>query len=177
MVVIFIICFYLLMGCFMDSLSMILLTIPIFWPIVSDLDFTFVTMAELHAYRAEQAFASGVQLAPEMMQSIKAQIAAGAELSRDQIKALELRGVTKGALNRLNTEQLAIWFGVLVLIVVEVGLITPPVGMNLFVIHSMDKKTPIIDTYKAVLFFVASDMVRVILLFLFPAVTLALLPW
>lgn len=42
------------------------------------------------------------------------------------------------------------WFGILVLIVVEVGLITPPVGMNLFVINSMAKDTPIVQTYRGV---------------------------
>ena len=118
-----------------------------------------------------------MQLAPEMLESVKASLANGLELTREQIKALELRGVSKGALNRLNTEQLAIWFGVLVLIVVEVGLITPPVGMNLFILNAMDKKTRIQDTYKAVLFFVASDLTRVVLLLAFPFITLGLLAW
>jgi tripartite ATP-independent transporter DctM subunit len=176
-ILLFIICFYLILGCFMDSLSMILLTIPIFWPVVMELDFTFVTLAELHAHRAHEALAAGIQLAPEMLESIKTSLANGMELTRDQIKALELRGVSKGALGRLNTEQLAIWFGVLVLIVVEVGLITPPVGMNLFILNAMDKETPIQDTYKAVLFFVASDLTRVILLLAFPVITLGLIAW
>ncbi len=61
------------------------------------------------------------------------------------------------------------------LIVVEVGLITPPVGMNLFIINSMDRETPMGDTYRSVMFFVASDLVRVTLLVLFPAITLFLL--
>ena len=108
--------FYLVFGCLMDSLSMILLTIPIFFPVISGLDFG------------------------------------------------------------LSPEHLAIWFGILVLIVVEVGLITPPVGMNLFIINAMDRRTPIVETYKAVMYFVASDIVRVILLVLFPAITLFLLP-
>jgi C4-dicarboxylate transporter, DctM subunit len=56
--------------------------------------------------------------------------------------------------------------------VVEVGLITPPVGMNLFVINSMDRLTPMIETYKAVLYFVASDIIRVVILVLFPGITL-----
>ena len=126
----------------MDSLSMILLTVPIFWPIVMTLDFTFVTLAELHAHRAAEALAAGIQLAPEMLESIQASLASGAELTREQIRALELRGVSKGALARLNTEQLAIWFGILVLIVVEVGLITPPVGMNLFILNQWTKRHP-----------------------------------
>jgi len=108
--------FYLVFGCLMDSLSMILLTVPIFFPVISALDFG------------------------------------------------------------MSPEHLAIWFGILVLIVVEVGLITPPVGMNLFIINAMDRATPIIETYKAVLFFVASDIVRVFILVMFPAITLFLLP-
>jgi tripartite ATP-independent transporter DctM subunit len=177
MVLILILCLYLVLGCFMDSLSMILLTVPIFWPIMQELDFNFVTLAELHAYHAKAVLDSSIQLAPEMLAGIEQSLAEGLELTREQIKALELRGVTKGALSRLNTELVAIWFGVLVLIVVEVGLITPPVGLNLFIINAMDKDTPIIETYKAVLYYVASDIVRVALLLMFPAITLALIPW
>ena len=62
------------------------------------------------------------------------------------------------------------------LIVVEVGLITPPVGMNLFVINAMAEDTPMSDTYRAILWFIGSDVVRVILLTAFPAITLFLLP-
>ncbi|MCP5285937.1 MAG: TRAP transporter large permease [Burkholderiaceae bacterium] len=104
--------FYVIAGCFMDSLSMILLTIPIFFPMVSGLDFG------------------------------------------------------------LPPEEAAIWFGVLVLIVVEVGLITPPVGMNLFVIQSMAPDISIKDAYRGVLPFVASDLVRVVILVLVPSITL-----
>jgi tripartite ATP-independent transporter DctM subunit len=106
---------YVILGCFMDSLSMILLTIPVFFPIVSGLDFG------------------------------------------------------------LTPEELAIWFGILVLIVVEVGLITPPVGMNLFVINSLSKDTPITHTYRAIMPFVASDLVRTLILAAFPGITLVLL--
>jgi len=107
--------FYLIFGCVMDSLSMILLTIPIFFPMVSGLDFG------------------------------------------------------------LPPEEMAIWFGILVLIVVEVGLITPPVGMNLFVIQSMAPDIAIRDTYRGVWPFVASDLIRVILLVSFPTITLFVL--
>ncbi|WP_417207282.1 TRAP transporter large permease [Antarctobacter sp.] len=107
---------YLLLGCFMDSLSMILLTIPIFYPVISALDFG------------------------------------------------------------MSQEHVAIWFGILVLIVVEVGLITPPVGMNLFVINAMDPETPMVQTYRAVIYYVASDLVRVVILVAFPAITLFLIP-
>ncbi|MBN7787099.1 TRAP transporter large permease [Ponticoccus gilvus] len=107
---------YLVLGCFMDSLSMILLTIPIFFPVITALDFG------------------------------------------------------------LSPEHVAIWFGILVLIVVEVGLITPPVGMNLFVINAMSPETPMVQTYRAVLYYVASDLVRVVILVAFPSITLFLLP-
>jgi TRAP-type C4-dicarboxylate transport system permease large subunit len=76
----------------------------------------------------------------------------------------------------MSPEHFAIWFGVLVLVVVEVGLITPPVGMNLFIINGMDPETPMSDTYRSVMFFVASDIVRIILLAGLPAITLFLLP-
>lgn len=177
LVLIMILVFYLILGCLMDSLSMILLTIPIFWPVMQGLDFGFVTMAELHAHKAAEAFAKGVDLAPEMLESVNAALAQGMELTREQLRAMEIRGAHNGALNRINTEQVAIWFGILVLIVVEVGLITPPVGMNLFIINAMDRKTPMSETYKAVLFFVGSDLVRVALLVAFPAITLFLIPW
>lgn len=169
--------FYLLLGCVMDSLSMILLTIPIFFPIMLELDFGFVSMAELHAAKMQDALAAGVQVSADMLDSVQAVVAQGGELTREQLRALEIRGTSRGALARINNEQMAIWFGILVLIVVEVGLITPPVGMNLFIINNMDRDTPMIATYKAVLFFVASDLFRVLLLMAFPVITLVLIPW
>ena len=75
----------------------------------------------------------------------------------------------------LSPTEFAIWFGILVLIVVEVGLITPPVGMNLFVINSMARDIPMSHTYRGVLPFVASDVVRVIILTAFPGITLFLM--
>ena len=103
---------YLLFGCVMDSLSMVLLTVPIIFPIMSVLDFG------------------------------------------------------------MSVNDFGLWFGILVLIVVEVGLITPPVGMNLFIINGMSKTTPISETYKGALPFVITDIVRVVILASFPAVTL-----
>ncbi len=105
---------YVILGCIMDSLSMILLTVPIFWPIIAGLDFG------------------------------------------------------------LQGEDLKLWFGIISLIVVEVGLITPPVGLNVFVIHSLAKDVPLIETFKGVLPFLASDAIRVALIILFPVVTLTL---
>ena len=51
-------------------------------------------------------------------------------------------------------------------------MITPPVGMNLFVIQSMAPHIDIRETYRGVMPFVASDLLRVVLLVLFPAITL-----
>jgi len=114
-VLIIILVVYLLLGCVMDSLSMILLTVPIFFPMMMALDFG------------------------------------------------------------MSPEHVAIWFGILVLIVVETGLITPPVGMNLFIINAMDRATSMLETYKAVIFFVASDLIRVAILVAFPAIVLFLI--
>ena len=66
-------------------------------------------------------------------------------------------------------------FGMIMMVNLGIGLITPPVGMNLFIINSMDKETPMTDTYKTVMFFVGSDIVRVIILVAFPSITLFLL--
>ena len=104
--------FYLVLGCVMDSLSMILLTIPVFFPIIAGLDFG------------------------------------------------------------LGAEETAIWFGILTLIVVEVGLITPPIGLNVFVINALADGVPMRETFKGVVPFIVSDVVRIALLVAFPGITL-----
>ncbi|MCB4456890.1 TRAP transporter large permease [Leisingera sp. S132] len=173
MVLALILAFYLVFGCLMDSLSMILLTIPIFFPVISAMDFGLLSLPAMQADAAMEVLKAGVPegMGAEMLASIQDAIATGAELTREQMKELGIR-VTEGRVNRIEAEYVAIWFGVLVLIVVEVGLITPPVGMNLFIINAMDRKTRMIDTYKAVMFFVASDIIRVIILVAFPIITL-----
>ena len=103
---------YILLGFVMDSLSMILLTVPILWPIIAGLEFP------------------------------------------------------------VQGEELKLWFGVITLIVVEVGLITPPVGLNVFVINSLARDVPMIETFKGVLPFLASDAIRVALIILLPVTTL-----
>ena len=105
---------YFLLGCLMDSLAMILLTIPIFFPIFIKLNFG------------------------------------------------------------LSTEETAIWFGILTLIAVEVGLITPPVGLNVFVINKLAKDVSIVDSFRGILPFLCSDFFRIILLIVFPSITLVL---
>ncbi len=169
---------YLVFGCLMDSLSMILLTIPIFFPIISQLDFGFVELAALQAEAAREVLAAGVPegMTSEMLGRIEAAIASGQELSREMMRALDIN-ITQARANRIEAEEVAIWFGILVLIVVEVGLITPPVGMNLFVINAMDPKTRITETYRAVMYFVTSDIMRVAILVAFPGITLFLLRW
>ncbi|MBY6066382.1 TRAP transporter large permease [Leisingera aquaemixtae] len=173
MVLALILAFYLVFGCLMDSLSMILLTIPIFFPVISAMDFGLLSLPAMQADAAMEVLKAGVPegMGAEMLASIQDAIATGAELTREQMKELGIR-VTESRVNRIEAEYVAIWFGVLVLIVVEVGLITPPVGMNLFIINAMDRKTRMIDTYKAVMFFVASDIIRVIILVAFPIITL-----
>ena len=168
-----ILCFYLVFGCLMDSLSMILLTIPIFFPVISVMDFGLISLPAMQADAAMEVLKAGIPegMGAEMLASIQEAIASGAELTREQMKELGIR-VTEGRVNRIEAEWVAIWFGILVLIVVEVGLITPPVGMNLFIINAMDRKTKMSDTYKAVMFFVASDIIRVIILVAFPVITL-----
>ncbi|GIT91679.1 hypothetical protein JANAI62_21360 [Jannaschia pagri] len=173
-VLLVILLFYLVFGCLMDSLSMILLTVPIFFPVISALDFGLVDLITMQHEAARAALASVTDLAPDVRAEIEALIAAGAEIPRELQRAIDIR-VTEGVVNRIAAEQTAIWFGILVLIVVEVGLITPPVGMNLFVINAMDKATPMLQTYKSVLYFVGSDIVRVGILVAFPAITLFLL--
>ena len=77
----------------------------------------------------------------------------------------------------LSEGEVLIWFGILVLMSAEVGLITPPVGLNLFVINSMSDKVNIGETYRGVLPFVVSDIIRIIILAAFPAITLMLVRW
>ncbi|TFL18345.1 TRAP transporter large permease [Jannaschia formosa] len=173
-VLIVILVFYLIFGCLMDSLSMILLTIPIFFPVISVLDFGLVDLIAMQHEAALAALASGAEIAGEVRAEVEALIAAGAEIPRELQQAIDIR-VTQGMADRIATEQTAIWFGILVLIVVEVGLITPPVGMNLFVLNSMDRATPIVRTYRAVVYFVGTDIVRVAILVAFPAITLFLI--
>ena len=113
LVLVSILVIYVLLGCVMDSLAMILLTIPIFYPMIMGLDFWGM---------------------PEVDKSI--------------------------------------WFGILALMVVEIGLVHPPLGMNLFIIQKLSGGVPYIETAKGVMPFLASDLVRIALLVAFPALSL-----
>ncbi|MBT9385091.1 TRAP transporter large permease [Pseudooceanicola sp. CBS1P-1] len=114
-----------LLGCLMDSLSMILLVVPFFWPVLVE---------------------------------VNGGLYQGAE----------------GAGFGMSTEDLKIWFGILALIVVELGLITPPVGMNVFVISSLAKDVPMAQTFRGVAPFFAAEILRVVLLVAFPILILGL---
>ena len=104
---------YVVLGAVMDELAMILLTLPIFFPMVTALDFGLA-----------------------------------------------------------STEETAIWFGILVLVVVGIGLTAPPIGLNVFVVSSLAREVPIAQTYRGVLPFLATDLVRLVLLVAFPALSL-----
>jgi len=72
----------------------------------------------------------------------------------------------------LNATEKAIWFGILVLSVVEVGLIAPPVGLNVYVVNGLARDVPMAETYKGVVVFLAADSVRIALLLAFPLLSL-----
>ncbi|WBY03053.1 TRAP transporter large permease [Ramlibacter tataouinensis] len=97
---------YLLLGCVLESLSMILLTVPIFFPIVTSLGYD------------------------------------------------------------------PVWFGILVVVVVEIGLITPPIGVNLFVIRSVTPDIGMSAIVRGVLPFIVADLARVLLIAAIPALSL-----
>ena len=93
---------YLVLGCLMDAMAMIILTVPIIFPVVTHLGFD------------------------------------------------------------------PIWFGVIIVMTVELGLIHPPVGMNVFVIKSVVKDVSFATIFKGVIPFVATDLVRLVILIAFP---------
>ncbi len=72
-----------------------------------------------------------------------------------------------------GTEK-AIWFGILVLSVVQFGLMAPPVGLNVVLVNGLVKEVPIRETYAGVMPFIASDLARIVLLLLAPGLTLML---
>lgn len=107
-VILIILLVYLVLGMFMESLSMILLTVPIFFPIVTELGFD------------------------------------------------------------------PVWFGIFAVMVTELSLITPPVGLNLFVIKSVIGDVPVGAIYRGILPFVVADLLRILLIIAFPALVLFL---
>ncbi len=117
MVVSAILLFYVVLGAVMDELSMLLLTIPIFFPMVMGMDF----------------------------------------------------GMPKN--------DVAIWFGIMVLMTVGFGMLAPPVGLNVYVVNNLAKDVPIAESYKGVMPFLVSDTLRTIVLLLFPGISLWLVKY
>jgi C4-dicarboxylate transporter, DctM subunit len=65
-----------------------------------------------------------------------------------------------------------VWFGILIVTIVEIGLISPPVGMNLFVLSTLLPQVPTTTVFRGVLPFVSADVVRLAILIAFPAISL-----
>jgi tripartite ATP-independent transporter DctM subunit len=65
-----------------------------------------------------------------------------------------------------------VWFGILIVTIVEIGLISPPVGMNLFVLSTLLPQVPTTTVFRGVLPFMAADVVRLAILIAFPAISL-----
>lgn len=105
-ILIVILLLYVVLGCLLDSLAMVLLTIPIFFPIVKDLGYD------------------------------------------------------------------PVWFGIIVVMVVELGLITPPIGMNVFVIKGMAGDLPVERIFAGVAPFVVAQCVLIAILVIFPEIAL-----
>lgn len=74
----------------------------------------------------------------------------------------------------LGAQDKAIWFGILVLMTVGIGLIAPPVGLNVYVVNNLARDVPMSETYKGVFPFLAWDALRVLLLLFFPLLSLGL---
>lgn len=67
-----------------------------------------------------------------------------------------------------------VWFGIIVVVVTEIALITPPIGMNVFVIKASLPHVPLVSIYKGLVPFIGADLVRLGLLIAFPAISLLL---
>jgi len=72
----------------------------------------------------------------------------------------------------LPPEHVAIWFGILLLVTVSFGLLSPPVGLIVYVVNGMARNVPIGESYRGVVPFLCADLVRLALLFSFPGITL-----
>ena len=114
-VMVAIVALHIALGTVTEELSIILLTIPIFFPVVMSLDF----------------------------------------------------GMPK--------ESVAIWFGIMILMVVSFGMLVPPMGLNVYVVNGMAKDVPLSESFRGVLPFLVSDLLRIVLLLFVPGVCLWLL--
>lgn len=77
----------------------------------------------------------------------------------------------------LSLDELKIWFGILSLIVIELGLITPPVGLNVFIISKLAKDVPMIETFIGVFPFFVAEIFRIGLLLLLPSIVFLIPRW
>jgi len=77
----------------------------------------------------------------------------------------------------MNVDDLKIWFGILSLIVIELGLITPPVGLNVFIISKIASDVPMIETFKGVMPFFGAEIIRIGILLSLPWIVLILPRW
>lgn len=116
MVMAFIIVVYMVLGCVLESLSMVLLTVPVFYPLMYELPFT-----------------------NELL---------------------------------LDPEYAMIWFAIIVVVVTEISLITPPVGMNVFVLRGVLRDVSLATIFRGVLPFWVADIVRLALLIFVPSLSL-----
>jgi TRAP-type C4-dicarboxylate transport system permease large subunit len=67
-----------------------------------------------------------------------------------------------------------IWFGIIVVVVTEISMITPPVGLNVFVLRSVLPDVPTRTVFRGVMPFIAADIIRLGILVAFPGITLYL---
>lgn len=68
--------------------------------------------------------------------------------------------------------MVALWFGIMVLMTVGFGLIAPPMGLNVYIVNGMAKTVPMEESYKGVMPFLVSDVLRTLLFLFFPIVPL-----
>ena len=68
-----------------------------------------------------------------------------------------------------------VWFGILVVVATEIALITPPIGMNVFVIKATLPNVAFRDIFRGLIPFIGADIIRLMLLVFFPALSLALI--
>jgi C4-dicarboxylate transporter, DctM subunit len=70
-----------------------------------------------------------------------------------------------------------IWFGIFITVMIEIGMLTPPVGMNVFTVKTMHPDIPLSTIFKGVMPFLVANLIAVLLLIAFPQMALAPLKW
>ena len=131
---------YVLLGCVFESLSMILLTVPIFFPLIKELGPGFV---------------------PPFWHAITGQMPPMWDLVAD---------VGLG----LNATEVAVWFGIVVVVITEISLITPPVGLNVFVLRGVLPDVRTTTIFRGVTAYWIADLFRLTLIVAVPTLSLLL---